>query len=316
METTQINFRIAKDLLDTLRQMASDRGIEYTDLIRDILSQNVTVDEQIDFFNCRVATPYSPIAEKILATKRLSKAEIKEKMINGKLFFDRQISVKSYVIQSRGSVPDMHIEKEHIPVDPITISVHCMTREDDLEDEIYERTVDSIRRQVDLQVYKTLMLGLDEYHKITIRAIPDDIAKHTRDALYLGISMVESHEFQAKTVLCHPYQARILHDIVSEYNETHDSKLILLKNTMCPKNTILVLPDLNYLGRMAILSDISRNQLDDPKDRKKGWIFSMDIALFISPYAAAMITVLEQGGPKHGQPPIAAEDSDPSCSTK
>ena len=229
----------------------------------------------------KVALDYQGVGRKLLAVDELPQGALPR--------YERDVSVKSYVISKRGTVPDMVIEGEELFIPTYILATNPTIRVDEIRQRRYYivdraqvRAKDSLMRQEDLQVFKVLSAAVDTNHTIAVSG------NLTPDQINLALAMIEENELIGAKIVVHPQSYRDIRGWGKAFFDEATQRDVLMSglfghvwsadihcSTMVPRNCVFVTAPGEFVGAIPVRQDLTVMPADDPKELRLGWVMFM-----------------------------------------
>ena len=268
-------------------------------IARDVVPSTMLDEHALDGYLVDISEPYVPVGRRCLLPV--------EKGANEYEPFRRGMSTKSYVIPRRGQcpdgtffgseqVPEMIVEGEdvHVPFFEIATNPTWHIR-DGLarEPEIVSRAKESLSRQEDCEIFKTISNAVPSAHTLTVAGTA------TPDNFDVSCRLIWEHEVKVETVLCHPYRITSVNEW-AEWARGGDWPLeqsiddvTILSSTMCPRDTIFVMASPAMVGRIRIGIDVTVFEANEYRRMRYGRLVWESIGVcVINDYCLSKITVV------------------------
>lgn len=221
--------------------------------------------------------------------------------------YERDISVKSYVIPKRGGVPDSTVEADELMVPVFEIAANPTIRLNEVKQRRYYvvdraqvRAKDSISRQEDVEGFKVINAAVPSSQSISVTGTLQ------AENINLALTLIEEHELIGAKIVMHPQRYKDVRtwgkDIFDEATQRdilqtglygHLYTADIHVSTMVPKNAVYVLAPAQFVGAMPVRQDITVLPADDPKRLRLGWVVYEEIGLaVINDYAVSRILTL------------------------
>ena len=247
----------------------------------------------------KIALEYQAIGRKLLMVDELPQGALPR--------YERDIAVISYVVPKRGAVPETVEEAEELLVPTWEIACNpqialqeIRARRFYIVDRAQIKAKDSLQRQEDHQVFKTLSNAVPTAHTITVAG---NLAP---DHINVALALIEEHELVGAKIVCHPYRYKDIRAWGKDFYDEATQRDVIMSglfghvwtsdihvSTMVPKNTVYVLAPGEFVGAMPIRQDITVLPADDPKMRRLGWVIYEELGMcVINDYATAQIKLV------------------------
>lgn len=249
--------------------------------------------------------PYEPIAQYLLKPCHPTEDDLDDFR---RLMVHRDYASKAYVIPERGAIPTYISDSDAIIIPRVTLAAQPTyhKRKNKLTD--FERlksvAQNSIERQIDMEVIKTMNAALPDSHTTTINQF--DFQAQT---LFDAYGLIEEHELTVGAVLFHPMRFRkvytklepyLIHcggyeENVRSYRGSIDD-VPVFTSTMCPKNVIYITAAPEYVGALVHYSEFIESEIEhkspNDEDAKEGVTITKFIGVaVVNDYAIARIIV-------------------------
>jgi hypothetical protein len=218
--------------------------------------------------------------------------------------YERDISVKSYVIPKRGSVPTSVVEAEELLVPVVELASNPTIKLNEIRQRRYYivdraqvRAKDSLQRQEDVEVFKVINQAVPVDQSISVAGTlqPDNIN--------LALTLIEEHELIGAKIVLHPQRYKDIRMWGKDFFDEATQRDILMTglyghiysadihvSTMVPKNCVYVLAPAAFVGAMPVRQDITVLPADDPKRLRLGWVVFEELGFaVVTDYAVARI---------------------------
>lgn len=241
---------------------------------------------------------YQAIGRKLLMVDELPQGALPR--------YERDISVKSYVIPKRGSVPDCYIEAEELLIPVVELASNPTIKLNEIRQRRYYivdraqvRAKDSLQRQEDVEVFKVINAAVPTDHSISVSGTlqPENIN--------LALTLIEEHELIGAKIVLHPQRYKDIRTWGKDFFDEATQRDILMTglyghiysadihvSTMVPKNAVYVLAPAQFVGAMPVRQDITVLPADDPKKLRLGWVVFEEVGFgVINDYSISRIVV-------------------------
>ena len=267
------------------------------------------------FFQTTKMGEYQSISRLLLKVDELNAGDLPR--------YERDISVKSYVIPKRADCPQCIIEGEELLIPTFEIASYPTWTYKELNrrsginiaDRAIARAKDSIKRQEDVEVLKVINAAVPSEHQHTCYQndiTSEGLLKYMNDA----ILDVAEHELNVSYIISHPRGINDLNlvshkhlwkNMDSDHNPQTGAKhwgnflgIPILTTIMCPKNAIYVTANPELLGAFVVRRDMTESEIiKDALKLREGVVVSEEIGVgVINDYAVSRILL-------YGSKPIA-----------
>ena len=254
--------------------------------------------------------PYESMAAQLLMTDDIEKGELPR--------YQRDITVKAYVIQRRGQVPTIVVEAEELLVPTIEIATAPTIRRSEIN-----RTEFDLEQQAEVHAEEAIRCLLDtEALKVINAACPQDQNETTindlRPAdLLRAAGRIAAHRIPVAAIIVNPecfskmlnwtygenecklfnYKARSLRKDAGIQGSFDDIPVWV--SSMCPKNVVFVLTSPEFLGVMPVKKHITKLEDDGSESNRIRTqnVFYTEVGFgIINDYGIAKITLCSGDG--------------------
>ena len=241
---------------------------------------------------------YQAIGRKLLMVDELPQGALAR--------YERDISVKSYVVPKRGTVIDSVVDAEELIVPTVELASNPTIKLNEINqrrfyivDRAQVRAKDSLQRQEDVEVFKVINSAIPIDHSISVSGTLQV------ENINLALTLIEEHELIGAKIVLHPQRYKDIRTWGKEIFDEATTRDILMTglyghiysadihvSTMVPKNAVYILAPAQFVGAMPVRQDITVLPADDPKRLRLGWVVYEELGFAcINDYALSRIQV-------------------------
>lgn len=246
----------------------------------------------------RNALNYQGVARKIYMVDELGQGAYPR--------YERDVTVKSWVIGKRAGVPEHVVEAEDLFIPTLELAAFPQIRIQEVKsrrfyvvDRAQVKAKDSLARQEDTLGFKVLNAAVPAAHNLNV------VGALELSNINHALTMIEEHELVGAKLIMSPARFKDVRGFGKEvYDEATQRQVLqtglyghlytadIHVSTMVPKNCVYVTAPAQYLGAMPIRTDVSVIPADDPRKLRLGWVVYEDVGFgVINDYAVARIKV-------------------------
>lgn len=244
--TDQVNLRLDKEVIETLKQLSDATGITYTELIRRCINNyvNDNLEKKQSRIELKTKFNYNPIYDKLLVTLDFPKLTDDNRI---EVFIDDVLMKIPYQELDYGNEYDSNIIRDKYVFDLLENNVKtentiCWTY----------WTLKKNSEALELEAR-----GLDPY--VVTTSSDKSTSEHISTLISLGFAMLETNNLYSCKIICHPYQYRYIRqhpeydsvcqrDIIMSALYGHVEHADVHVSCHVPKDTIYILPPAETLG--------------------------------------------------------------------
>jgi hypothetical protein len=220
--------------------------------------------------------------------------------------YERDITVKSWIIGNRAGVPSSVIEGEDLFIPTVELAALPTIRLQEVKSRRYYivdraqvKAKDSLQRQEDTLGFQVINAAVPTEQSLTV------IGQLQPENLNLALTLIEEHELVGAKIVLPPSRYKDIRGFGKEFFDEATQRDILMTglyghiysadihvSTMVPKNCVYLMAPAQFVGAMPIRQDVTVIPADDPRKLRLGWVVYEDIGIgVINDYSLARIQV-------------------------